>query len=306
MLLVKVPLKCQRGWVAWIVTLATLLAQGQALRSNLVNSPQQSVRKLSGVGLRAGEIDWESQKIVLPPVSRNPNLNIPPDLRNKPPSVHVNFYPDITTTRPPLTTKPTINRRFYQVTTRRPYYPTPSSTYFDSEPRPNSIDLEVRPSYNRRNEEKINLNTDYFIKKGDAFLPLVPPRPPSTPPTTVKQVITTRRKRRLTTLKPSRIPILVKKIAKRPVSKSPGNGAKVPKKTGIVKQSDLCKGVLECSNVIGGKKGSKVANTGPDNRNGTGKNYVVSWKKNELEGSIFYFLSRGPTNQFLNQSGDYK
>ena len=77
---------------------------------------------------------------------------------------------------------------------------------------------------------------------------------------------TTRRKRRLTTIKPSsRIPVLVKKIAKRPILKSGSD-----KKNQNEKTKNLCQGgVLEC-------KSGKGKKDGLPNNNGTEKNYVVS------------------------------
>ena len=248
---------------------------------------------LSGVGNRPVEIQWDSQKVlqkVLPPVKRNPAL-IPPDLRNKPPKVHVNYYPDTTTsteaiptpTRLYYTPPPRKNpqppkkitpppRKITKITPppRRKITPSPPKKitttfrkssyfpkfpeYFPAESRPNTVDF-ARPSYNRRNDEQISLNTEYFIKKTDILKT-----------TTQKSILapsggqTTRRKRRLTTLRPSsRIPVLVKKIAKRPILKS-GNDKKKEK-------NNLCHGgVLEC--------GSKKDNL--PKKNGTEKNYVVS------------------------------
>ena len=219
---------------------------------------------LSGVGSRPVEILWDSQKVlqnqkVLPPVKRNPSL-IPPDLRNKPPKVHVNYYPDTTTTRSTtqaiITTTP---RQSYYITPpprkTKPYLPK-FPEYFPTKSRPNTVDF-ARPSYNRRNEEQISLNTEYFIKKSDFFKT-----------TTQKSTLassggqTTRRKRRLTTVKPSsRIPVLVKKIAKRPILKSGGAHKKNEK------NNNLCHGLLEC----GQSKKDVTAN-----KNGTEKNYVVS------------------------------
>ena len=65
----------------------------------------------------------------------------------------------------------------------------------------------ARPSYDKRNEQKINLNTEYFIKKGETTTK-------STTTTTTKKPLTKRfttprRRRRLSTI-PPRIPILVK------------------------------------------------------------------------------------------------
>ena len=260
---------------------------------------------LSGVGSYPSEIQWDSQKvqkvlqIVLPPVKRNPAL-IPPDLRNKPPKVHVNYYPDTTTSTEAI---PTPTRIYYtppprkinkitppprKITPQPPrkvtvtkdliLYPTPpprkvtrpprKTSYFPKFPeyfpdtkRPNTVDF-ARPSYNRRNDEQISLNTEYFIKKSDFFKT-----------TTQKSTLapsggsqTTRRKRRLTTIKPSsRIPVLVKKIAKRPILKSGSD-----KKNQNEKTKNLCQGgVLEC-------KTGKDKKDGSTNNNGTEKNYVVS------------------------------
>ena len=260
---------------------------------------------LSGVGSYPREIQWDSQKVqkvlqkVLPPVKRNPAL-IPLDLRNKPPKVHVNYYPDTTTSTEAI---PTPTRLYYtppprkinkitppprKITPQPPrkvtvtkdlvLYPTPpprkvtrpprKTSYFPKFPeyfpdtkRPNTVDF-ARPSYNRRNDEQISLNTEYFIKKSDFFKT-----------TTQKSTLapsgggqTTRRKRRLTTIKPSsRIPVLVKKIAKRPILKSGSD-----KKNQNEKTKNLCQGgVLECKSGKGKKDGST-------NNNGTEKNYVVS------------------------------
>ena len=167
---------------------------------------------LHGVGSRPVEIQWDSQKVqkvlqkVLPPVKRNPAL-IPLDLRNKPPKVHVNYYPDTTTSTEAI---PTPTRLYYtppprkinkitppqrKITPQPPrkvtvtkdliLYPTPpprkvtrpprKTSYFPKFPeyfpdtkRPNTVDF-ARPSYNRRNDEQISLNTEYFIKKSDFF-----------------------------------------------------------------------------------------------------------------------------------------
>ena len=66
----------------------------------------------------------------------------------------------------------------------------------------------------RRNEEKINLNTEYFIKKGEPIMTSTT----EISTTLAKTKPTQRRRRRLTTLSP-RIPILVKKLGKRPILK---------------------------------------------------------------------------------------
>ena len=203
------------------------------------------------------EIQWDSQKVlqkVLPPVKRNPSL-IPPDLRNKPPKVHVNYYPDTTTsteaipiptklyhTPPPR--KPTQPlkkitpppRRITKITLppRKTITPSPPfkkilttlrknsyfpkfPEYFPSESKPNTVDF-ARPSYNRRNDEIISLNTDYFIKKTDLLKT-----------TTQKSIIeenrgqTTRRKRRLTTLRHVHIFRLICLIGRLPKGRKVSN-----------------------------------------------------------------------------------
>ena len=203
------------------------------------------------------EIQWDSQKVlqkVLPPVKRNPSL-IPPDLRNKPPKVHVNYYPDTTTSteaiptptrlyNTPLPRKPTQPlkkitpppRRITKITLppRKTITPSPPfkkilttlrknsyfpkfPEYFPSESKPNTVDF-ARPSYNRRNDEIISLNTDYFIKKTDLLKT-----------TTQKSIIeenrgqTTRRKRRLTTLRHVHIFRLICLIARLPKGRKVGN-----------------------------------------------------------------------------------
>ena len=86
---------------------------------------------------------------------------------------------------------------FEKITTnfrKNSYFPK-FPEYFPSESRPNTVDF-ARPSNNRRHDEVISLNTDYFIKKTDILKT-----------TTQKSIIeenrgqTTRRKRRLTTLR---------------------------------------------------------------------------------------------------------
>ena len=254
---------------------------------------------------------------VLPPVSQNPQL-VPNELRNKPPSVHVNFFPEITTTeknyypnyvpnvpkipesfnipdslsvpdvpkisqnvpktntkvpkvpdRPKIPNRPDIYERlpelpkqpdFAQTLPKIPKFPKnfrlPPPSTESTNLRPVTVDF-ARPSYNRRNDEKINLNTDYFIKKTEIRKVLVTTtsRPEST-----SRLLTTRRKRRLTTVKPSRIPVLVKKIAKVPKN---SKKSKIGKKKN---KNDLCDGILECAGINGQFEKSV---------NDTKKNYVV-------------------------------
>lgn len=252
---------------------------------------------------------------VLPPVSKNPLL-LPNDLRNKPPSVHVNFFPDPTTTEPPnyypnyvpnVPSVPKISpiakipkipdvrktikfpslqkfgnvpnvpegqknvprvpnvpkrRQYFENLPKIPHAPSnPQSSKipiqidrnffeFGSESRPVTVDF-ARPNYNRRNDEKINLNTDYFIKKTERRTSTTTSRPKRT------TQLTTRRKRRLTTVRPSRIPVLVKKLAKVPKK------SKIPKIKKI-KNEELCNGILECAGI---NEKSYI--------NDTRKNYVV-------------------------------
>ena len=195
------------------------------------------------------QVDWNAPK-VLPPVSKNPavfpelatqnpvlfpqlvsNKNTPivpktpvnvpkvPDLRNKPPSISINYYPPKDEHTSTTTEKwrgapqnfanlPNLGK-FGQKTTpnRRNYFPSKVDDYFphSSKVRPVVVDF-ARPSYDKRNEQKINLNTEYFIKKGETTK--------STTTTTtkkplIKRFTTPRRRRRLSTI-PPRIPILVK------------------------------------------------------------------------------------------------
>ena len=133
---VKVRLKGQA--ILQFVLLLCLTSQvsnGQQFRPQLVN--QASIHRptiLQGAGTRGPisvtEIQWESQK-VLPPVLKNPKL-IPVDLRNKPPKVHLNYYPDTTINTPR-------SIRDYFTTTTKPFYP-----YYPVESRPNTVDL-VKP-----------------------------------------------------------------------------------------------------------------------------------------------------------------
>ena len=131
---VKVRWKCHH-LLALLALLGSFIVDGQQKFPKTV---------LYGAGTRGplSEINWESQK-VLPPILKNPTL-IPPDLRNKPPKVHVNYYPTEASTKRHLTTTPS---RFY--------YPNLQNFY---QARPNTVDF-AKPSYNRRNDEKINLNT---------------------------------------------------------------------------------------------------------------------------------------------------
>ena len=109
-----------------------------------------------------------------------------PDLRNKPPSISINYYPHKEEHLSTTTTKTTTEKwrvdpppvfsnlpkfglnsgkfgqKFGQKTTsnRRNYFPTTTDDFpaRGSNVRPVTVDF-ARPSYNRRNEENINLNT---------------------------------------------------------------------------------------------------------------------------------------------------
>ena len=289
---VLILLKCQ---LLLILTSSTSLGQivGQA-------EPQQKFRPRL-INRNLGRVPQ-----VLPPVSKNPLL-IPNDLRNKPPSVHVNFFPDPTTTEPSnyypnyvpdikkipsvpnvpkvpkipkipdvrktikfpslqkfgdvpdVSIPKNVPKRIFEKLPQIPHAPPKNPQRpqidrnffeFGSESRPVTVDF-ARPNYNRRNDEKINLNTDYFIKKTERRTSTTTVRPKRT------TQLTTRRKRRLTTVKPSRIPVLVKKIAKVPKK------SKIPKLK--KKPEELCNGILECAGIT---EKSAV--------NETKKNYVVS------------------------------
>ena len=294
-------LKCQ---LLLILTSSTSLGQ-------IVGQQQQKFRPRLTNGGNLGQRVLQ----VLPPVSKNPLL-LPNDLRNKPPSVHVNFFPDPTTTEPPnyypnyvpnVPSVPKISpiakipkipdvrktikfpslqkfgnvpnvpegqknvprvpnvpkrRQYFENLPKIPHAPSnPQSSKipiqidrnffeFGSESRPVTVDF-ARPNYNRRNDEKINLNTDYFIKKTERRTSTTTSRPKRT------TQLTTRRKRRLTTVRPSRIPVLVKKLAKVPKK------SKIPKIKKI-KNEELCNGILECAGI---NEKSYI--------NDTRKNYVV-------------------------------
>ena len=308
-------LKCQ---------LLLILTSSTSLGQNVIVGQQQKFRPR----LPNGNLGQQRVPQVLPPVSKNPLL-LPNDLRNKPPSVHVNFFPDPTTTQPPnyypnyvpnvpkITNSPKIpkipdvrktikfpslqkfgnvpegpknvprvpnvpnrqkignvpdgpknvpnvpkRRQYFENLPKIPHAPSNSQTpkfpiqidrnffEFGSESRPVTVDF-ARPNYNRRNDEKINLNTDYFIKKTERRTSTTTSRPKRT------TQLTTRRKRRLTTVRPSRIPVLVKKLAKVPKK------SKIPKIKKI-KNEELCNGILECAGI-----------TEKSSINETRKNYVV-------------------------------
>ena len=213
-MMVLVKVRCQL--FSLILTSSLIyLADGQQ-QPYLRNTRTRLINRRFG----AADLDWDSKKVqVLPPVTKNPTFSaaiIPKVLRNKPPSVHVNYYPEKSTTPKPRYSTPPRN-----------YFP--DDVYASAESRPNTVDFAIQPSLNRRNEEKISLNTEYFIKKSDEK------KTSSSSTTTTERSSTTRKKRRLyTTRRPpaSRIPVLVRKVAKRP--KKP------------TRKNDLCKNLLEC------------------------------------------------------------
>ena len=138
---------------------------------------------------------------------------------------------------PPTTTETTTERRYYPTTFERP----------------NTVDF-AKPVFNRRNDDSINLNTDYFIKSGSDYGASSSTSTP--PPTSTRRFFTTKRIRRLT-----RIPVLVKKVAKRPIFKKTGN--RTVTGTGSDK-TDLCaSNGLECLTEAETQSG-----------NATKKNYV--------------------------------